>query len=151
MATSSTASTTDARANEALRECDRKIDRYRQLLETGTDPALVGQWVTEIQAERAQVEATLRQLTHAHANDLTTAAEVHEIVEQVGGLVGLLGVSEPKLRSRFYEEAGLTGVYDPDTKSVEASADIGVRKVRVGGGTCTLTPRCPAAGLFSAA
>lgn len=66
--------------------------------------------------------------------------EMIRAVKHHAGLVGLLGVSEPKLRSRFYEEAGLTGVYDPDTKSVEASADIGVRKVCVGGGNATIPP-----------
>ena len=124
-----------AATNAALRECDRKIERYRELLETGTDPALVGQWITEVQAERAHADMTLRRLTHAAATYVTSAAEVRRIVEEVGGLVGLLAVSEPKLRSRFYEKAGLSGIYHPDTKSVEASADIGVRKVRVGGGT----------------
>ncbi len=64
-----------------------------------------------------------------------TAAEVREIVEQLGGLVGLLDVSDAKLRARFYEEVGLSGTYDSVTGSVEAFADIGVRKVRVGGGT----------------
>lgn len=44
-------------------------------------------------------------------------------------------MSEPKLRGRFYEEIGFTGTYDLHTRSEEALADIGVRKVRVGGGT----------------
>ncbi len=66
---------------------------------------------------------------------MTTAAEVRSIVEQLGGLVGLLKVGEPTLRSRFYEKAGFTGIYHPETRSVEASVDVGVRKVRVGGGT----------------
>lgn len=67
--------------------------------------------------------------------DLMTVAKVGDVIELVGGLVGLLGVGQPSLRSRFYEEAGRSGVYHPDTRSVEASADIGVPKVRVGGGT----------------
>ena len=52
-----------------------------------------------------------------------------------GGLVGLLYVSEPKLRGRFYEEAGVLGAYLPDSRSVDIEADPCVRKVRVGGGT----------------
>jgi site-specific DNA recombinase len=124
-----------AAAGATLRECDQKIQRYRQLLETGTDPALVGRWITEAQAERVQVEATLRRLTHATTRDLTSAAQVRQIVEDVGGLVGLLQASQPTLRGRFYEEVGLIGTYDPFTRTVEATADLGVRMVRVEGGT----------------
>ncbi len=54
-----------------------------------------------------------------------------------------LDVSETKLRSRFYEELGLTGTYDPNTSSVEALADIGVSKVRVGGAITPLRTRIP--------
>jgi hypothetical protein len=126
-----------------LRDCDRKLNRYRKLLETGNDPSLVGQWITEVQAERTKAEATLRHLTRATTADLTTASEVRDVVEAVDGLVGLLSLSQPKLRGRFYEEAGFSGTYDPDTKSVEASADIGVRMVRVGGATSTRSTRGP--------
>ncbi len=130
------ASTTGrAAANATIRECDRKIDRYRHLLETGTDAALIGQWIAEVQRERSQAENILQHLAQAVAAEVTTAAEVRDIVEQLGGLVGLLEVGPPTLRSRFYEEAGFTGIYNPDTRSVEASVDVGVRKVRVGGGT----------------
>ncbi len=66
---------------------------------------------------------------------VATAVQVREAIEELGGLIGLLQVSEPKLRSRFYEEAGLTATYDPITRSVEAAADLGVRKLGVGGGT----------------
>lgn len=99
-----------AAATAALRECDRKIDRYRRLLETGTDHALVGQWITELQAEQSRAETMLRQLTSATPADLATAAEVRPIVEDVGGLMGLLQVSQPTLRSpvvRCRDEVGV--------------------------------------------
>ncbi|MGI8661768.1 MAG: hypothetical protein ACR2LQ_00970 [Acidimicrobiales bacterium] len=88
-----------------------------------------------MQTERRHAEAKLRGLTHSATTEVVTASEVREILDGIGGLVGLLQVSEPALRSRFYEEVGLTGTLDPLTRSVEAVADLGVRKVRVGGGT----------------
>lgn len=124
-----------AAAQAVIKECDRKLDRYRALLETGTDAVLVARWISEVQAERRQAQAVVEAATQFSADGLVTAAEVREIVEQLGGLVGLLNVSDAKLRSRFYEEVGLSGTYDPVTRSVDALADIGVRKVRVGGGT----------------
>lgn len=96
---------------------------------------MVSRWIAEVKADRARAEATFRVLAQTATKDLRTAAEVQAIVEQVGGLVGLLGVGQPSLRSRFYAEAGFTGVYNPRSRSVEASSHIGVRKVRVGGGT----------------
>jgi hypothetical protein len=50
-------------------------------------------------------------------------------------MVGLLKVTQPKLRGRFYEEVGPTATLDPTTRSVEAAGDLGVRMGRVGGGT----------------
>lgn len=124
-----------AAAQAAIKECDRKLDRYRTLLETGTDAALVAQWIGEVQTERRRAEAVVEAATQSSADGLVTAAEVRDIIDELGGLVGLLNVSDAKLRSRFYEEVGFSGTYDPLSRSVDASADIGVRKVRVGGGT----------------
>lgn len=90
-----------AAATNTIRECDRKIDRYRRLLETGTDEALISRWITEVQTDRARAEATVRELTRTATTDVMTVAEVREIVGQVGGLVGLLSVGQPSLRSRF--------------------------------------------------
>src|SRR5205807_2595603 len=100
-----------------------------------TEPTIVAGWISEVEGERRRAQAVVEAATRDTADAIATAAEVSEVVEELGGLVGLLTVSEPKLRSRFYEEVGFTGTYDPDTRSVEAAAEVGVRKVRVGGGT----------------
>ena len=78
-----------------------------------------------------------RHTAHEHfgASARRLAAEVRDAIEHLGGLVGLLQVSDAKLRSRFYEEAGVLGTYLPDSRSVDIEADPCVRKVRVGGGT----------------
>ncbi len=77
-----------AAASDLLRECDQKLDRYRELLEAGTDPTVVAGWI-----------------------------------------------SDAKLRSRFYEEAGVLGTHLPDSRSVDIDADPCVGMGRVGGGT----------------
>lgn len=122
-------------AAAAVAECDRKLDRYRALLESGTDPALVAKWIKDVQIQRRQAEAVLDADERARATALLTVADVQEIIEELGGLLGLLKVSDTKLRSRFYEEVGLSATYNPHTRTVEALTDLGVRKVRVGGGT----------------
>ncbi len=58
---------------------------------------------------------------------------MRDSVEATGGLLPLLQVSDPVLRSRFYEEVRLTGTYDPRTRVVDVEAH--VLNDRVGGGT----------------
>ena len=95
----------------------------------------MARWISDVQTERQRAHAVLDATSQASADGILTATEVRETVEELGGLVGLLDVSDATLRSRFYEAIGFNGTYDPMTSSVEASADVGVRKVRVGGGT----------------
>lgn len=54
-----------AAANDLLRECDRKLGRYRELLEAGTDPAVVAGWIRDVQTERSRAQATLDALEGA--------------------------------------------------------------------------------------
>ena len=42
-----------------------------------------------------------------------TAEELRAAVEEIGGLLPLLEISDPQLRARFYEEVRLHGTYDP--------------------------------------
>jgi site-specific DNA recombinase len=51
----------DAVLSEARRqvaECDRKLARHRAALEAGADPAVVTAWIREVQAARAEAEAS---------------------------------------------------------------------------------------------
>lgn len=96
-----------AAANEALRACDQKLDRYRQLLDTGTDAALVAGWINDVQAERRQLEPRLRALSAATAADFATAEEIRRTVEVLGGMVGLLKVDAAEAaQSLFTRKSG---------------------------------------------
>ncbi len=125
-----------AAANDQLRECDRKLDRYRAA-PRGRHRPRHRRRLDQGRAGRAHrgAQATLDALDGAQRADVDTAADVREAIEHLGGLVGLLQVSDAKLRSRFYEEVGVLGTYLPDSRSVDIEADPCVRKVRVGGGT----------------
>ena len=45
---------------QVLVDCDARLARYREALESGTDPAVVAQWISEVQAERRAAEEELR-------------------------------------------------------------------------------------------
>jgi len=68
-----------------------------------------------------------------------TANEIRAELDRIGGLLPLLQVSDRKLKARFYEEVGLSGVYDPRTQAVDV--EVRVLNDRVGGGTSTPTTR----------
>jgi site-specific DNA recombinase len=122
-----------------VRECERKLARYRAALEAGTDPALVAGWITQVTAEHSAAQTAIAAAKLA-ASDIVTAEELRAAVEKIGGLLPLLEVSDPRLRARFYEEVGLHGTYDPKARVVNVEAR--VLNGRVGGGTCTpSTPR----------
>jgi site-specific DNA recombinase len=120
-------------ARQAIAECDTKIVRYRVLLDTGTDPTIVANWLHEVSAARALAQARYEQLQAARqpldANDLC------KILHDVGGLVGALDGTDPALRSEFYGTVGLETTYNPSDQLLLVSAipPVGVRFVSEGG------------------
>lgn len=114
----------------AIRECDRKLERYRQALEADTDPVLVAGWIKQATKERAGAEARLREAELAAAVTVT-AAQLRPEIEAIGGMLPLLESSDPELKAKFYEEVGLESVYDPGCQVIEAC----LLNDRVGGGT----------------
>jgi hypothetical protein len=109
------------------------LDRYRAALEAGTDPAIVQQWIAEVTATRTAAEVQLRD-SHTAPEGLTPE-QVRGLLEQAGGLVGALDRSDPALHAQLYEELGIDGVYDPNSRTVDVHAELGRRIGRVGGGT----------------
>ncbi len=95
-----------AEAQAAIRECDRKLERYRVALDGGTDPKVVGQWIAEVTRERREAEAMLRAASADADAVRMTKAQIREAVEEIGGLVGLVGVTHPKLRTRSTRRSG---------------------------------------------
>jgi len=80
-----------AEAQAAVRECNRKLERYRVALDGDTDPKVVGQWIAEVTRERREAEAMLRAASADADAVRMTKAQIREAVEEIGGLVGLLG------------------------------------------------------------
>ena len=114
----------------AIRDCDRKVENYRQALDAGAEPTIVAEWIRQATRERAASEVLLRE-AELRATKTVTAAELRTQVEAIGGFLPLLESSDPSLKRQFYEEVGLEGVYDPAARMV----DVRVLNGRVGGGT----------------
>jgi hypothetical protein len=60
-------------ARRSLADCDARLARYRTALEAGTDPTVVSQWISEVQAERRTAEEELRRRRPTAASQMTTS------------------------------------------------------------------------------
>ncbi len=119
-------------ARRTLADCDARLDRYREALESGVDAAVVARWISEVQLERRSVEEELRRPRPAAA---LTEDDIRAMVESVADLVGVLEAAEPQKKAALYENLGLALKYEPNKRRVLVEADLGgVRPVRVGGG-----------------
>jgi hypothetical protein len=127
-----------AAARKKLTECDDKLAKYRQALEAGTDPTIVGEWITEVKLARKAAEIALRPKT---ADGRLTSAEIKDLVSQLKGIVAILDNADPVDRKAVYSELNLSIVYHDDGRmQVSAGPDACTNKC-VGGMSCTITPR----------
>ena len=54
---------------EKIGTCNQKLAQYRVALDSGADPAVVGQWIAEIQVRKLAAHALLRAATAPGRND----------------------------------------------------------------------------------
>jgi site-specific DNA recombinase len=102
-----------------LKDCDTRLAKYRAALEAGTDPAIVGQWIAEVQAERLTAQRALDEATPPE-NQLTKD-EVRALVEALGDIVTALKDADPAAKADTYRDLGIKLVYHPEgTVEVEA-------------------------------
>ena len=85
-----------------IRECDRKLDRYRQALVAGTDPTIVAAWISEVTKVRTGAQARLTE-ADLKATEFVSP-ELRAQVEAIGGLLPLLDTNDTALKTRFVSE-----------------------------------------------
>ncbi len=111
-----------------LKECETKLARYRQVLESGTDAPVIGEWIAEVDQQRRSLE---RQLGRKPTDRSLTAAEVRALVTRLKDIVAVLGRADPQLKRQVYDELGVRLTYQPDGEvHVEAGGPhvLGVRQ-----------------------
>ncbi len=114
-------------ADRKLADCDMRLGQYRKALDSGADPAVVAGWMSEVQAERLRAE---HELVAAQPRAKSTDEQVRSFVRNLGDIAAVLADADLKLKSRLYEELGISVTYDATTRTATACA-----KVCVGGGT----------------
>ncbi|MGC4864625.1 recombinase family protein [Micromonospora sp. DT53] len=120
-----------------ITECDTKLERYRAALDAGADPAVVTEWISQTQAERARAEADL----HAHSSNhprRMSRTEIKDLVHALGDIAAVLRDADPTDKAEVYRQLGLRLTYQPETQTVRAAVDLSAHrgvKVCVRGGT----------------
>jgi site-specific DNA recombinase len=129
-------------AQQNLADCQRKLARHRAALEAGGDPAVINQWIAETtQQQQRQAQRTLDELRAASSNpQQVDPAIVRALLEELGDLAVGLDLADPEQRAVFYQEMGISGLYQPANRIVliTAEPDMRRRSVRVGGPNSTI-------------
>lgn len=121
-----------AAARRTLVDCDARLARHRAAIEAGVDPSIVGEWIREVESDRAEAERKLRRNRPAA---VWSPEDIRSLVESLGDLVGVLAAAEPQKKAELYAELGLTLTYEPAGRRILTEADLSwCAQDRVGGG-----------------
>lgn len=82
------------------------------------------------------------ELANAPKPDALTDAELYAMIDSLGDVGGALNRADPHKLQELYERMGLEMTYDPESRIVEATVNLGRRdSARVRGASCALTTR----------
>ncbi len=128
-------------AQQTLADCQRKLARHRAALEAGGDPTVINQWIAETTQQQREAQRTLDALRAASASQqqVVDPGMVRALLAELGDLAAGLDLADPQQRAVFYQEMGVSGLYQPANRIVliTAEPDMRRRTVRVGGATPT--------------
>lgn len=106
-------------ARRAIEACDSKLERHRAALEAGADPTIVAGWMAEVRGERL---AAMQALAAASPQPTMTAADVRQLIDELGDIAGVLAVADPAAKAQVYADLGLRLTLEPSTKRVAVVA-----------------------------
>lgn len=120
-----------ARLRIQIQDCDRRLKRYRAILDADGDVATVAQWITKVEREPRSLVAQLRQRT---PGTKLTKDEVTSLVLTLQDTLEILANADPADKAQLYQKLGISLIYRPDGPAKVTAMPRGLT-VRVGGGT----------------
>jgi site-specific DNA recombinase len=113
-----------AALRDLIRDSARQLAQYRAALDSGGDPAIVGQWINETQARKLAAEAQLRTFG-AQAPRRLTKEEIQVLINAITDVITVLRDADPQDKAALYGQLGLKLTYNPGAKTVTARARLG--------------------------
>jgi site-specific DNA recombinase len=115
-------------ALEIIADCDRKLANYRALVEAGTDPAIVTEWIKDVTARRVVAEAGRRR----PAAPTLTKPQIRDLIMNVDHLRQALRRADSAAdKAVLYQSLRLRLTYQPQQNSVRAEAELGPDAVSI--------------------
>lgn len=115
-----------------LGEANRKVAALVAAVESGVAVEDLTDALRRRTAERDELKARLERVEQPHA---MSAAQITELVQELGGLAAVLGEATGPERAQVYASLGLRLDYDPHLRQVKATADLSRVAGCVRGGT----------------
>ncbi|MER7818430.1 hypothetical protein [Streptomyces sp. NPDC096153] len=108
-----------ARARQALKECERRLARYQAALDSGADPAVVTQWINGAQRDREAAQKKLDALPSVNRKKEPplTADQIREIAERLGDIAQRIQAADADTKEPLYDALGITITYDNATRT----------------------------------
>jgi hypothetical protein len=120
-----------AALREQIRSCDRRLERYRALLDAGEAVPTVATWIAEVERERKTAQADLGRVM---PGGKLTKSQARALVEALRDIADVLANADPEDRAQLYAELGVTLTYHTSGRVAVEALPRGL-EVRVGGGT----------------
>jgi site-specific DNA recombinase len=115
-----------ASLREEISTCEQKLAQYRAALDSGADPAVVGQWITETQARKLAADARLRAATGTRPGPAKmTKEQIAATVNAVRDLMQALRYATAEDRAEIYVGLNLQLTYNPRERTVAVRAEVG--------------------------
>jgi hypothetical protein len=112
----------------------RDVGPLSALLEAGTDPAIISEWISEVTAARTRFKIDLDRI---NGQPRLTKAQIAAIVDQLAGLATVLQNADPRDRAEVYRQMRLKLTYHNKRRLIvaETQSDESCRYLGVRGGT----------------
>jgi site-specific DNA recombinase len=111
---------------EEIGTCDQKLAQYRAALDSGADPAVVGQWITETHARKLAADARLRAATGSRpAPERMTKEQIAVTINAISDLMQALRHASTEDKAEIYASLNLQLTYNPGERIVAVRAGIG--------------------------
>ncbi len=110
-----------AAAERTIKACDAKLKQHRRALEAGADPALVAQWMREVQTQRADA---VRQTQARPTDRRLSTDEIASLITSLGDSRKVLASADIDDKAALYKRLGLKLTYLPGQRTVRAEANV---------------------------
>jgi len=100
--------------------------QYRAALDSGADPFVVGQWITETQARKLAADARLRAATGTRPEPARmTKEQIAATVTAIRDLTQALREASTEDKAEIYSGLNLHLTYNPGGRTVSVRAEVG--------------------------